>query len=249
MRCDCGHVEADHDDTHEDSAPCTVCDCGCYRPRPCVCSDAVRADPAHDPNCGLRRRDTVASPERQCVCGHRKSDHRRKGGVLTCGIEWCPCGPGCIHEGFVCDDGTVLDDERAACTCSGDPTTASSDHRIDCPMYRNITHDDARAAETSPKLRLLGQTVLGLYEASKLALSAGLTLDETIFLLRGQWDVCSKEVETCGVWNLNGKGGWCYAQPGDAFTFRGSRADAQALCDRLTAEGRGRHEVRSVESV
>jgi hypothetical protein len=46
-----------------------------------------------------------------CVCGHPKSAHRpvrseALGEVLECRVEvtpnrLCPCGPGCIHEGFV----------------------------------------------------------------------------------------------------------------------------------------------------
>lgn len=51
-------------------------------------------------------------------------------------------------------------------------------------------------------------------------------------------------VEVWGVWNLNGKGGWCYSYPGNAHPFRGSIQDAQSLAVRLTDEGRGRHEAR-----
>lgn len=49
---------------------------------------------------------------RTCVCGHAKSMHIRISGVLGCTIAGCACGPGCIHEGFVCADGTILDDEK-----------------------------------------------------------------------------------------------------------------------------------------
>ena len=49
---------------------------------------------------------------RTCVCGHTKSMHERRADVLACAAPECPCGPGCIHTGFVCDDGTVLEDEQ-----------------------------------------------------------------------------------------------------------------------------------------
>lgn len=49
---------------------------------------------------------------RMCVCLHSKGEHERRQGVLACTVSGCACGPGCIHNGFVCDDGTVLDDER-----------------------------------------------------------------------------------------------------------------------------------------
>ncbi len=44
----------------------------------------------------------------------RKRETWRRGGVLACIVSGCACGPGCIHEGFVCDDGTVQDDEKLA---------------------------------------------------------------------------------------------------------------------------------------
>jgi hypothetical protein len=48
--------------------------------------------------------------DRMCVCTHPKARHHKVNGVLKCAVDGCACGPGCIHEGFVSDDGTVLPD-------------------------------------------------------------------------------------------------------------------------------------------
>jgi hypothetical protein len=53
-------------------------------------------------------REAVA---RVCVCGHARSKHKRVTGRLKCVIDGCACGPGCIHEGLVAADGTVLPDD------------------------------------------------------------------------------------------------------------------------------------------
>lgn len=54
------------------------------------------------------------------------------------------------------------------------------------------------------------------------------------------------EEKRWGAWNLNGQGGWSNADVGDERPFAGTRTEAQAVCDRLDAEGRGRHEVREI---
>jgi hypothetical protein len=46
-----------------------------------------------------------------CVCGHIKADHVDRAGVLACTAPGCACGPGCIHDGFVAADGTMMPDE------------------------------------------------------------------------------------------------------------------------------------------
>jgi hypothetical protein len=47
-----------------------------------------------------------------------------------------------------------------------------------------------------------------------------------------------------GVWNLNGKGGWCYYPVGSEHPFEGTYAEAQTACAALAAMGRSRYEVR-----
>lgn len=54
-----------------------------------------------------RRKDE----RRMCVCLHPKVAHSRKLGVLGCNAPGCACGRGCIHDGFVCSDGSTSSDE------------------------------------------------------------------------------------------------------------------------------------------
>lgn len=99
-----------------------------------------------------------ASQRLACVCGHAKSDHARRDGVLACTVAGCACGPGCIHEGFVSADGTMLPDEKPSAAPIADASHGySTDSGEPCAHVRGhakpgCTHcaSIAKGSETTP---------------------------------------------------------------------------------------------------
>lgn len=104
------------------------------------------------------------SPDKLCVCGHPRSKHSPRDGVLACTIEYCACGPGCIHDGYVPADGS--DPNPLMITVKADELESLLSIRARAAMLWNginhfmARHGDSMLSNTiNLNHRLLGQAL------------------------------------------------------------------------------------------